>query len=80
MSNHARREFLQQSGSTAAATAAWSLSPAALRASGANEKITAAVIGPGGMSSSYLRQLVSRQDVQVAYVCDVDANHLAAAA
>ncbi|MCU0872490.1 MAG: Gfo/Idh/MocA family oxidoreductase, partial [Pirellulaceae bacterium] len=80
MSQHLRREFLKQSGLTAAATAAWSLSPAALRAAGANERITAAVIGPGGMGGSHLRQLVGRQDVQVAYVCDVDANRLAAAA
>ena len=80
MSQHPRREFLKQSGLTAAATAAWSLSPAALRAAGANEKIIAAVIGPGGMGGSHLRQLVGRQDVQVAYVCDVDANRLAAAA
>ncbi|MCU0982552.1 MAG: hypothetical protein MUF25_25625, partial [Pirellulaceae bacterium] len=80
MSQQLRREFLKQSGLTAAASAAWSLSPGAVRAAGANQRIVAAVIGPGGMGSSHLRQLVDRQDVLVAYVCDVDANRLAAAA
>ncbi len=51
-----------------------------MRAAGANERLIAAVIGPGGMGGSHLRQLVGRQDVSVAYVCDVDANRLAAAA
>jgi predicted dehydrogenase len=80
MSQQLRREFLKQSGLTAAASAAWSLSPGAVRAAGANQRIVAAVIGPGGMGNSHLRQLLGRQDVQVAYVCDVDANRLAAAA
>ncbi|MCU0874883.1 MAG: Gfo/Idh/MocA family oxidoreductase [Pirellulaceae bacterium] len=80
MSQQLRREFLKQSGLTAAASAAWSLSPGAVHAAGANQRIVAAVIGPGGMGSSHLRQLVDRQDVLVAYVCDVDANRLAAAA
>lgn len=80
MSENPRREFLKQSGWTAAATAAWAARPAALRAAGANERVIAAVIGPGGMGSSHLRQLVTRADVQVAWVCDVDAHRLAAAA
>jgi predicted dehydrogenase len=80
MSRHLRREFLKQSGLTAAAATAWTARAAVVRAAGANERIVAAVIGPGGMGNSHLRQLVGRSDVQVAYVCDVDANRLAAAA
>ena len=80
MSRHLRREFLKQSGSAAVAATAWGLRPAAQHAAGANERVVAAVIGPGGMGLSHLRQLVGRSDVHVAYVCEVDANRLAAAA
>lgn len=76
----ARREFLRQTGLTAAATAALSTGPSLLRAVGASERLVVAVIGPGGMGSSHLSQLVGRKDVRVAYVCDADANRLAAAA
>ena len=79
MSHSHRRRFLQQAGVTAAA-AAWSLSPAALPAAGANERITVGVIGPGGMGSSHLRELVERKDVRVAYVCEVDGRRRQSAA
>ena len=79
MSQPARREFLKQTGLTAAATA-WSLGPSIVRAAGAGDRVVAGVIGPGGMGASHVRQLVGRQDVQVAYVCDVDAQRLASAA
>lgn len=80
MTDHDRRTFLKQAGMGAAAAAAWQASPAALYAAGANERINAAVIGPGGMGSSHLQQLLQRKDVHVAYVCDVDANRLQSAA
>ena len=80
MSNQPRRDFLQQAGLGTLATAAWNLGPAATRAAGANERLVVGVIGPGGMGSSHVRQLVGRQDVRVAYVCEVDAKRLAAAA
>ncbi len=80
MMTHARREFLKQTSLTAAATTALGIAPSVLRAAGANDRLTVAVIGPGGMGSSHLAQLVGRKDVEVAYVCEVDANRLAAAA
>ena len=52
------------------------------RATHANEnrKLVVGVIGTGGMGSSHTRELASRQDVEVAYVCDVDKKRLANAA
>lgn len=75
----ARREFLKRTGLAAAATGAWNAGPGLVRA-GANDRLVAALIGPGGMGSSHLGQLVARADVEVAYVCDADAHRLAAAA
>lgn len=80
MSRHHRRTFLQRAGLGTAAATAWSLSPAAVGAAGANERIHVALIGPGGMGSNHLRQLVQRKDVRVTHVCDVDAHRLQAAA
>jgi predicted dehydrogenase len=80
MSHDHRRTFLHKAGLGAAAATAWSLSPAAVGAAGANTRIQVAVIGPGGMGSSHLRALVQRKDVRVTHVCDVDAHRLEAAA
>jgi predicted dehydrogenase len=69
-----RRTFLVTAGAATAALAT--------QGSSAQEpmrKIVVAVIGTGGMGGSHLRALASRKDVEVAYVCDVDANRLAAA-
>lgn len=38
------------------------------------------VIGTGGMGSNHVRKLAARRDVEIAAVCDVDAERLAAAA
>ncbi|MCA9219183.1 MAG: Gfo/Idh/MocA family oxidoreductase, partial [Planctomycetales bacterium] len=46
----------------------------------ANEQITVAVIGPGGMGTSHTNLLAARKDVRVKYVCDVDQQRLAKAA
>jgi predicted dehydrogenase len=46
----------------------------------ANEPLNIALIGPGGMGTNHLKLLSVRKDVKVQYVCDVDANRLAAAA
>lgn len=70
-----RRSFLQQSSATLAATWA-SSAPAALRA----ERMPIALIGCGGMGTNHLRLLSSRKDVDIRYVCDVDATRLANAA
>ncbi len=72
-----RRQFLRQAGvilagSTFAATRS--------RAAGANERVIFGVIGPGGHGSGLLKSFAAQKDVEVAYVCDVDANRLSAAA
>ncbi len=69
-----RRTFLVTAG---AATAA--LATRTLQAQEASRKIVVGLIGTGGMGGSHLRELASRKDVEVAHVCDVDANRLATA-
>jgi len=74
-----RRTFLKQTTTAAAGAAALGLAPS-LRAVGANEKIVLGIIGPGGMGSNLLASFVKQKDVEIAWVCDVDANRMAAAA
>ncbi len=71
-----RRSFLKGAGLGAAALA---LGSGRVHAADAR-KIVVGVIGPGGMGSHHVNQLSGRKDVEVAYVCDVDQNRLAAAA
>ena len=71
-----RRSFLK----TAAAGTAALTAASYARAQGANDRITVGVIGPGGMGTSHLRTLMGQRDVDLAHVCDVDRNRLAAAA
>jgi len=70
-----RRNFLKNSFVTAAA-----LSAAASTHAADGQKITLGVIGPGGMGSNHLKLLSARKDVEIAYVCDVDAVKVASAA
>ncbi|MCU0913760.1 MAG: Gfo/Idh/MocA family oxidoreductase [Planctomycetes bacterium] len=72
-----RRQFLRQTGAVLGTAA---LAGPAARAVGANERILLGMIGPGGQGSGLLRSFVAQKDVEVAYVCDVDAKRLAAAA
>ncbi len=73
-----RREFLK---TTAAAAAAIMTSSPSLRAGMPDDRsIRIGFIGCGGMGSNHLRVLSKRRDVQMAWVCDVDAERLAAAA
>lgn len=76
MSANNRRDFLKKSslGAAGLAAANWA------QAAGSNERFVVGVIGPGGMGTYHLRQLVNQKDVEIAYVCDPDANRLAAAA
>src|SRR5688572_28921491 len=74
MAPTSRREFLAAS---SAAALAFSAPASAL---GANDRITVGVIGCGGMGSSHARNLASRKDVSIAYVCDPDSQRAAAAA
>jgi len=73
-----RREFLK---TTAAAAAAIITSSPSLRAGMADDQsLRIGFIGCGGMGGSHLKVLSKRRDVQIAWVCDVDAERLAAAA
>jgi predicted dehydrogenase len=73
--NNGRRTFLGTAGLGAAALA----STAGTVRAAASRKVVVGLIGPGGMGSHHLRRLAARKDVEVAYVCDVDQNRLAAA-
>lgn len=74
-----RREFLQDTAVGLAGAAALTSVSQAVAAS-ANEKFVIGIIGPGGMGTNHLKNLVTYPDVQVAYVCDPDEPRLAAAA
>lgn len=71
-----RRTFLQHTGLGMAATLAAS---SYNRAADASTRLTLGVIGPGGMGSNHLRALVTRKDVTIAWLCDPNAQQLAAA-
>lgn len=71
-----RRTFLKQAG---LATAAWVAGNGIARAEEA-ERVIVGVIGTGGMGSNHVRHLSVRKDVEIAFVCDVDAERLAGAA
>lgn len=75
MAEISRRRLLG-SGLGAAATA---LGPASAWAQ-ANRKVVLGIIGPGGMGSNHTRMLARTPGVEIAWVCDVDANRAAAAA
>jgi predicted dehydrogenase len=70
-----RREFLQDASAAAIVIGASGSSFAA-----ANEKLTIAIIGTGGMGSNHVRTLSGRDDVNIAWLCDVDEKRLASAA
>lgn len=74
-----RRSFLRSAGTSAVAAA---VTVYATESDGANpaERLRVGLIGPGGMGSNHLRQLAEQADVEIAYVCDVDAERLDAAA
>jgi predicted dehydrogenase len=46
---------------------------------GTQASIVIGVIGCGGMGSNHIRGYAARPDVQVAYLCDADSDHLASA-
>ena len=68
-----RRRFLRLAGRTAAATIGISAcKPRRAHARlSANEKTVVALIGCGGMGNHHLKNLLKRNDVEVAAVCDV---------
>ncbi len=71
-----RRTFVKE---TTLGTAALAMG-ARTASSADSRKVVLGIIGPGGMGTNHTRILARREDVEIAYVCDVDANHLAAAA
>ncbi len=75
MTTPGRRTFLKTAGLGAAALA---IGPTPGRAGGSPLQV--GVIGPGGMGTNHLKQLVGRKDMVVTHVCDVDQKQLAAAA
>ena len=79
-----RREFLAGAAAGAAAVSFPYLVPSGALAArgrgGANERLTMAHIGVGGMGGSHLRDMVRRRDrgeVNIAAVCDADEKRLA---
>lgn len=81
MSDCNRREFLDNTAALTAVAAGGTLALQAAPAQAADDgRMAVALIGCGGMGTNHLRLLSQRKDVRVAYVCDVDANRLAAAA
>jgi predicted dehydrogenase len=76
-----RRQFLKQSGAAAGATAlGLALSPRALaRSAGANERLVFGLVGCGSMGPADMGNFLDLKQ-SVAAVCDVDSNHLDAAA
>ncbi len=72
MSELSRRKFVLDSLAGPAALAAAAAFGQIAQA--ASDKLTVAVIGPGGMGTAHLTLLSARKDVQIAYVCDVDTN------
>ena len=75
MDKSERRTFLKAAGIGSLALAAGASVRAGVGAAAA-ESVTVGLIGPGGMGSNHLRHLAAREDVRVAYVCDVDQNRL----
>ncbi len=71
-----RRAFIKSSAAGAAIAAV----PTAAPAIAAPDKLTVAVIGCGGMGTNHLRLLAKNPQLNIGYVCEVDANRLAAAA
>ena len=76
MTETQRRNFLKSVGAGAVGL---TMTHETARAA-ANDELTVAVIGPGGMGTSHTNLLAARKDVRVKYVCDVDQQRLAKAA
>jgi predicted dehydrogenase len=77
MSKIERRTFLQGAAAIGAAAVIGQVKNA--RAA-AGDKLRVGVIGPGGMGSNHIGTMAGREDVEIAYVCEVDQQRLEAAA
>jgi len=74
MPRSTRRRFLEESllATAAAAAAPRLLSAQETREVGANDQITAAIIGCGIRGKQHARELARQKDCRIAYVCDPD--------
>jgi predicted dehydrogenase len=77
MNKPQRRTFLKSAGLGALTL---TMGQRTARAAGPAQKLIVGVIGTGGMGTAHLKTLAQRNDVKVAYVCDVDKDRLAEAA
>ena len=66
-----RRAFLRDSLGGAAALAAASTVPRKTSAS-PNDQINVASVGVGGMGTGHVERMLTRPDVRIAAVCDID--------
>jgi predicted dehydrogenase len=78
MTEVTRRRFVVESFVAPAALAA--ATAFGKEAKSVADRLTVAVIGPGGMGTNHLQLLAARNDVRVAYLCDPDSERLKAAA
>jgi predicted dehydrogenase len=76
MSSPSRRDFLKASAAAVGTLSALSSARAADRP---NEKIVLAVMGVNGRGKDHLKNFSALDDVEIAYVCDPDANVVPAA-
>jgi len=67
-----RRTFIKKSTMLAAGAAVVSMSPAILRAAGANDRLRVAVIGCNGRGKDVVRGLLGVPNLEISHICDVD--------
>lgn len=73
-----RRQFLRRTVATAGVTAGLAVAPAGLRAAASRRKFVVGIMGCGGRCRFLLEDcFAKRQDIEIAYVSDVDARRLA---
>ncbi|HBH53870.1 MAG TPA: hypothetical protein DDY91_18445, partial [Planctomycetaceae bacterium] len=71
-----RRGFLHETGAGLAVLAGARVA----LADEAPRRVVIAIIGTGGMGTGHVKALAARTDVEIAWVCDVDASRRGAAA
>lgn len=72
MSEAQRREFIKSAGVGALAVGL----SAGISSAQDKQRLTVGVIGTGGMGGNHTRTLADREDMKVAWVCDVDSQRL----
>ena len=77
-----RRKFLQSSAATLAAAGAFGVmsEQAVAQSKAASDKLTAVVMGVNGRGGALCNVFLGQQNVEIAYIADVDANALDRAA